>query len=126
MITLGVYVNKLAALAIGPMHITVMIATSSMIIPTLSGIFFGEKLSFVKMVLVVVLLCFVGLIVSGNSSEGKVNFKWLLLCIPVFFLSGGLGVMQKIHQSSPHRSETAIFLASAFLCSTVYSLFVLL
>ena len=49
---------KMLALSSGPMHITLLITTSSMIIPTMSGIFFGEKFSLPKLCVVIVLIFF--------------------------------------------------------------------
>ena len=47
---------KMRALTSGPMHITLLVTTSSMIIPTMSGIFFKEKFSILKLILVFILI----------------------------------------------------------------------
>lgn len=113
---------KMSALSIGPMHITLLIVASSMIIPTLSGVLFGEKVSFYKVLFVAVLLFFIYLSLDkvGNI---KANGKWFLLCGISFVLSGSIGVLQKVHQSTVYKGETGGFLFSAFLCSVFLSVF---
>ncbi len=108
------------ALGIGPMHITLLICTSAMIIPTMSGIFFGEKFSLWKAICVVFLIFFIFLTL-GKEKGGDVNKKWLLFCTAAFFLTGSVGVIQKIHQSSQHKEETAAFLLAAFVFSVLYN-----
>lgn len=112
---------KMIALSIGPMHITLLITTSSMIIPTISGVFFGEKFSIFKLICVFILILFIYLCLEkvGNT---KANVKWLIYCGITFVLSGLIGVLQKIHQASVYKSESGGFLFSAFLCSVFLSL----
>lgn len=105
------------AMAVGPMHITILIATASMLIPTLSGVFFfSEPFSVYKFIAIMVLIVFLYCASSGKS-EGTFNWKWLLYCGINFFTGGTIGIIQKVHQSSVHREEFYFFLASAFLVS---------
>ena len=68
---------KVHSLQIGPMNITLLITTSSMIIPTMSGVFFGEKFSLLKLCAVFVLLFFIYLsLQKGNDT--KFNKKWIV------------------------------------------------
>ena len=84
------------AYANGPMNITMLVTTSSMIIPTLSGVFFGETLSFMKLMMVAMLIVFI--YVSLNKGNGAlVNKKWILYCFFAFIFSGAIGVLQKVH-----------------------------
>ncbi len=92
--------------------------TSSMIIPTMSGIFFGEKFSIWKFCVVIILIAFIYLSLD-KSGEGKISRKWLMYCLLAFLCQGALGVLQKIHQSSAHKSEISGFLFAAFICSFV-------
>ncbi len=110
---------KMCALADGPMHITLLITTSSLIIPTMSGIFFGETFSFPKLCLAIVLIFFIYLSIS-NKGQGKVNKKWTICCTLAFLCQGAIGVLQKIHQTSVHKDELNGFLFVAFICSTIY------
>ena len=111
---------KMLSLSNGPMHITLLITTSSMIIPTVSGIFFGESFSLLKLCVVFVLIFFIYLSLE-KKSDSKINKRWLLFCALAFLFQGSIGVLQKIHQSSAHKSETGSFLLIAFICSLIYS-----
>jgi drug/metabolite transporter (DMT)-like permease len=111
---------KMLSLSNGPMHITLLITTSSMIIPTMSGIFFGETFSLPKLCVVVVLIFFIYLSLEKKSNS-RINKRWLIFCSLAFIFQGSIGVLQKIHQSSSHKNETGSFLFIAFICSLVYS-----
>ena len=112
---------KMQSLSTGPMHITLLITTSSMIIPTMSGVFFGEDFSLPKLCLVFVLIFFIYLSLEKKSGT-KINGRWLVFCALAFVFQGSIGVLQKVHQSSSHKAETGSFLFIAFICSLVYSL----
>ena len=111
---------KMLALSSGPMHITLLITTSSMIIPTMSGIFFGENFSFKKLIVVFILITFIYLSL-GKTETIKANKKWILFCLLSFVFQGSIGVLQKIHQTSVHKPEVNGFLFVAFICSMAYS-----
>ena len=113
---------NLRALAKGPMNITLLITTSSMIIPTLSGLFFGESFSVYKFLVLFVLLFFIYLSLGKGTDRGFEK-SWLFFCLASFFLQGGIGVLQKIHQSSDYKSEASGFLLVAFVCSLLFSFF---
>ena len=111
---------KMLALSKGPMHITLLITTSSMIIPTLSGVFFGEKFSLFKILLVLILIYFIYLSI-GKSKESKINKSWGIYCLLAFILVGSIGIIQKIHQTSSHKSEISGFLFVSFFISLIIS-----
>ena len=102
------------------MHITLLITTSSMIIPTLSGVFFGETFSLPRLCVVFVMILFIYLSMD-KGSDMRLNKLWLIYCLLAFVFQGGIGVLQKIHQSSLHKNETGVFLLTAFICSLIYS-----
>ncbi len=84
-----------------------------MLLPFLLGVgFYDEKLTIFKVV-----CC--GLIVFSvllNLKSGKQSKKAFLYYMAVFILNGGVGVISKIHQSSPHPhtdSTGFMFLSSA-------------
>ena len=109
------------SLSTGPMHITLLITTSSMIIPTMSGLFFGERFSILKLALVLILIGFLYLSLDSKKGDAKANRHWLFFCALAFVFQGSIGVLQKIHQSSPHKDEASAFLFVAFICSLLYS-----
>lgn len=112
---------KFLALNIGPMHLTLLFTTSSMIIPTISGVFFGEKFSLLKLLTVFILIVFLYLsFEKGNST--KANGKWFIYSFLSFVFSGAIGILQKIHQASAHKEESAGFLFITFVCSLVICL----
>ena len=112
---------KLLALSRGPMHITILITTSSMIIPALSGVvLFDEAFSAMKLVAIVALLFFIYLS-SKTGGEQRISKKWFLYCALSFLFQGAIGVLQKVHQSSSHKDELFAFLVLSFLCSLTLS-----
>ena len=113
---------KMQALSKGPMHITLLIITSSMIIPAMSGLFYGEKFSPYKLLAVIILLGFIYLSL-GKGEDNKTSKGWLLCCIASFFAQGSVGVFQKIHQMSAHKAELNGLLFVAFVFSILYSRF---
>lgn len=121
LVTVLASVYKISALSLGPMHITMMIITASMIIPALSGVFFGEKLSVLKLVFIAVLVFFIYLSLSKDKGGAGINRRWAVATLLVFLLAGAIGIMQKIHQSSVYKDESASFLAACFLVSILYS-----
>lgn len=113
---------KVIALGEGPMHLTTLVITASMIIPTMSGfIFFGEEFSLIKLIGIIFLLFFIYLSLEKGDDNGKINKKWLVFCGLCFVTTGMIGILQKIHQSSVHKDETAVFLLAGFICSLIYS-----
>ena len=71
---------KMRALNSGPMHITLLVTTSSMIIPTMSGIFFGERFSVLKLILVGILIGFIFLSFDKTDNFSiilsNINYIW--------------------------------------------------
>ena len=112
---------KMLSLSTGPMHITLLITTSSMIIPTMSGVFFGESFSLPKLCLVFVLIFFIYLSLEKQNGA-KIKGRWLVFCALAFIFQGSIGVLQKVHQSSSHKGESGSFLLIAFICSFIYSI----
>lgn len=110
---------NMLALSKGPMHITLLITTSSMIIPTMSGIFFGEKFSFLKLTATIILIGFIYLSLDKKGGR-KINGKWFLYCALTFLTQGAIGVIQKIHQNSSYKAETSGFLFITFVCSLCF------
>lgn len=118
-----VAILSIGALAIGPLYITQLFSMSSTIIPSVSGVlFFNENLSIYKLLFIILLIISVAVTTLKNKDDKKFNFKWLILCIGLFFSVGFVGIYQKIFASTQYGNETAGFLASAFLVTSLISL----
>lgn len=114
----------LKALSEGPMNITDLIVTSSMLIPAMSGVFlFNETLSIIRLISTCCLIFFIYLTLKPDKRGEKANKRWLLYCFIAFITQGGVGVMQKIHQHSVYKDELSGFLAVAFFTSFIFALF---
>jgi len=112
---------SMKAFQYGPMGYSSVIISLSMVIPTLSGcIFWNETLHLVQ---ILGILFMIGCIVLSvdNSGRKKGNLKWLLYVGAAFVLTGAIGIMQKLHQSSPYKAELDVFLITAFLFAAVVS-----
>lgn len=120
-VTLLMNLCKIKAMAKGPMHLTVMIVTSSMIIPALSGVvLWNEEFSVAKAASVVLLLLCIR--VSLGKGKGSIYKKgWLFFCICAFLADGVIGILQKYHQTSVHKDELLWFLTTAFFVASLFS-----
>jgi len=114
-------ITNIAALQVGPMSYTSVIISFSTLISALSGVmFFNESLGWVQIVGIVLMLASFVLAAKNDGNEKKANLKWLFLCLIAFLATGGIGVMQKVHQSSEYRDELNAFLIIAFVSSAVF------
>ena len=110
------------ALESGPLSYTSVICSCSMVIPALSGlVFFGERVTVLQYAGMALMVVSFACAVDRHSGENGMTIKWMLLCLGSFMFSGGVGVMQKVHQSSAHRDELGIFLVCAFVVSAIFS-----
>lgn len=113
---------NMKALENGPLSYTGVICSCAMVIPALSGLaFFGESVSVSQYAGIVLMIVSFACAVDKSNDESGMTFKWMLLCLGSFLFSGSVGVMQKVHQSSPHKDELGIFLVIAFIVSAVFS-----
>ena len=116
-------VLHMRALETGPLSYSNVIVSCGMVIPSLAGwAFFGESISAGQFMGIALMVASIVCAVDPSSGENGMSFKWLLLCLGSFLCSGMVGVMQKVHQSSPHKSELSVFLVIAFVFSAVFSL----
>lgn len=114
-------IANIAALQVGPMSYTSVIVSFSTLISALSGVmFFDESLGWAQIVGIVLMLASFMLAAKNSGDEKRANLKWLLLCLVAFAATGGIGVMQKVHQSSEFRNELNAFLIIAFASSAVF------
>lgn len=113
-------ITNIAAFQIGPMSYTSVIISFSTLLSALSGVmFFDERLGWAQIVGIVLMLASFVLAAKSDGDEKKANFKWLSLCLIAFLATGGIGIMQKVHQSSGHRNELNAFLIIAFVSSAI-------
>ncbi len=118
--------GTLKALSLGTFTYTTVIISLSAIIPTLSGLLLGETIAPAQYIGIALMA--VCIILSPEKSHDKkraVNGKWLLWCAVSFVASGGVGVIQKIHQKSEYRAEMPALLLTSFALATVFALFML-
>lgn len=113
-------VASVAAFGCGPMSYTTVITSFSTLITALSGaMFFDEHLDAIQIVGIALVLASFVLAVKQDDEKKSANLKWLLLCIVAFVMTGGIGIMQKVHQSSVYREELNAFLIVAFAVATL-------
>lgn len=117
-------VYALRALALGPLGLTNLITTSSIILSSLSGVvLYGERFSIGRLISTVFLIGFVSLAITKGGKQAKVNTKWLVYCALAFVLQGAVGITQKVQQNSAYATQIMPFLATSFLAATLCSLF---
>lgn len=115
--------TKMIALSQGPLHITTLIITASLLIPTLSGVLlFHTPFSPGKLIAAMALVIFIYLS-AGKSGDSRISRSWAVVCAISFSMSGLIGITQQIHQASPHRDELAAFLAVSFSVSFLFAAF---
>lgn len=112
-----------AAMATGPVSYTVFYFSASMLIPViLNVLIWKESLTWGRIAGVLLFLVAFYLIqVTGVSNEKKADKKWILLCLGVFVTNGLLAVMPRVYyQAAPGGSATLLmacgFLAASVLC----------
>ncbi len=114
--------SNVQALKLGPLSYTTVLCSLSTLIPTLCGaLIWGERVALIQWCGICLMIgCFL-LSVSSDPTEKKASLRWLGYCAILFLCTGGIGVMQKWHQSTVYKEELDAFLLIAFVFSTVYS-----
>ena len=107
----------------GPFGYTTVIVNMSTAITALSGaLFWGESLTPLKLVgIALMLVCCAFAVDTTGDSGKKGGIKWFLLCILALIASAGIGLMQKVHQTSEYKSELMGFLIISFCTGAVIS-----
>jgi drug/metabolite transporter (DMT)-like permease len=107
---------------IGPMAYTVVIVSCSTVFTALSGFFFfGERIGVLQLVGIVLMVGSFLFATEKKEGEKKGSLRWLIFCLLSFAFCGGIGFMQKIHQTSAYKDELNGFLVMAFAVSFIYS-----
>lgn len=102
------------ALALGPMAITSIIASFSLIIPFIFGIFvLDEKISVYGIIGIILLLS--SIVILNAKKESNFSFKWLLYALMTLVTNGICSIIQKCHQIYYPKQYRIEFMLSA-LC----------
>lgn len=111
-----------AALNVGPCSYTSVIISMSTVITALSGmLFFYESLRINQLIGIAMMLGCLMLSVKKDDEEKKKTVRWFVCCLIGCVCSAGVGLMQKVHQSSAFKGELTMFLMIAFVCSFAFS-----
>lgn len=111
----------------GSMATTSLLNLYGMVIPAIAGpIFWKESFGVLQGIGLGIMIVSV-FFLSGVSTKGEKMSIWpIVLGIACFLFSGLAGLMEKIHQSTPGRSERSVFLAIAYSIMLVISCIVFL
>lgn len=114
-------VFKLNALNCGPMSFTILLITSSMILPAFSGyIIWDEPLSEWKVIGTFLMIVAAYFSTDKQKNQKGKSIKWLIFCFLAFVFLGSIGIMQKVQQRSDHAGENGAFLAVAFITAAIF------
>ncbi len=112
-----------AALSKGNTALCSTVYSLGFILPTMSGVIvFCEAFSifdFFGILCAVSAVIVSGLKINKNASKSKSHY--FIPLIVAMLASGGLGIVQKIQQRSPHAEEKSVFLFFAFLLAAAVS-----
>lgn len=99
---LGMYCGN-KALGIGNMSVyAVFTMLGNIILPSVVGmIFFGEKVTALKVICMLLMIAAIVLINSKKDSSAKKNNKAILFYVAIFILNGLTGILFTIHQNNP-------------------------
>ena len=116
-------IANVSAINCGPMSYTSIFISFSVLISALSGVLiFGEdSLEIIQIVGIALMLVSIVLSANGKSDGKRINLKWFILSFIAFLLTGAIGIMQKIHQTSDYKAELSAFLVIAFVTSALIS-----
>lgn len=113
------------ALSCGPMSLTGLITSYSLLMPVFYGIIFlGEKLN-VFMILGLVLFVFSVFFVNFKlKNSEKLNLKWLIFVSLAFLTNGVSATVQKMHQFNyPSAYQSEFMLIGMGIAAVIFTLF---
>ncbi len=106
------------ALFIGPMALTSVIASFSLIIPFLFGIvFWNESLTLLKFIGIILLL--ISVLFINIKKENGFSAKWLFYALTTLLTNGVCSVIQKMHQVKFPSLYKTEFMFWALLCVSI-------
>ena len=114
--------NYTFALKTGKVGVCAIVYAMGFIIPTILGfLVWGEAITMLKTIGII--LVFPTIILSGKKTDdSKGSNKYLIPLLLAMMASGGLGIVQKIHQSTEYANELTGLVFVAFLIAGVISL----
>lgn len=123
LVTMSFAIFQAKAVKIGPFGYTSVIISLSTALTALSGaIFWDETLSVFKIIgITLMIFSFFFAIDTENRNGKKASIKWFRLCLFALVSNVLIGMLQKVHQSSPYKDEVTVFLLVAFLTSAIIS-----
>jgi len=113
------YFAQIRALSLGTASSTMLVYSCGFLIPIFFTCFFyGETISIVQVIGILVLLVALFLIINPKKGD-KLSFAWLIFSILAMSGSGFTAVLQKIHQRSDFSNELSYLLTISFLMSSL-------
>lgn len=119
------------ALELGAASVTAFIYSSGFLLPTAAGVVHWHEALTVTKTVGTLLLLLALFLMAWNPEEmsAKKNADakrgtsrvWRLCAFGAMFCSGMLGLLQKVHQTSPHKPELSAFLLVAMVCAATFS-----
>lgn len=119
----------LQAYACGPMSLTSLCLTASIMIPIIpSWVLWKDPISVTQIVGMAIVFAAIVLIlnIGKTVSEEKVNKKWAILCLIAFFASGLEALTEKVLKVSPYAEQETAFLLSCFVTAGILTTIILL
>lgn len=111
------------ALKYGNISVCSVIYSFGFILPTLSGtVFWGEPFTVWNFLGLLLVIAVILLTEKQSRQESKGNGRFLFFITVAMLCSGGLGIMQKLQQSTCAVEETPAFLTLSFLFAFIVSL----
>lgn len=86
------------ALRFGPLSITSLIISYSLIIPTLYGVFFLNEVVGIIGIVGIIMLCVSLFLLNIKKGQVKINVKWIIFLTVAFIGNGMCSTIQKIQQ----------------------------
>lgn len=115
-------VFNMKAMAIGPWSYTTVIISMSTLMSAVSGtLFWDEKITFLQCIGMALMVACILFSTELKGNNKKKSLKWILYCAAAFITCGGIGIMQKIHQTSPYKDELNGFLIVSFIFGIVFT-----
>ncbi len=123
-LTIGLKIMELGSLSV----FTMFLMLGGMLIPYLFGvIYLKEPVSVARIIGVVILILSLIFPVIARRDSGKSGKLFFILCLSVFLLNGGIGIVTKLHQvSDVTKSGTASFSFISNIANGVISAIILL